>query len=142
MLAQQGALTRQMFHAAIQIDITIGHFTPPFGCDQPHGADAAVNIDPAIAPRRTCKRVQRIEFILAVIQILRQAFQQAGTIMEPHGPQGRPANIAGMVQHRLKIQPAITRTGDRFARGRIVDIDSIPPCGNPFCRCVTQHLQH
>ena len=72
MLAQKGAVSRQLLDFTIQIDVPVRHFAPPLGGKNKHRADAAINVDPAILTRCTGQRVQGIEFLFAAINIHRQ----------------------------------------------------------------------
>ena len=44
-LAEEGAVAGKLLHVAVEIDMGVRHLAPPFGGEDEHGSDAAVDVD-------------------------------------------------------------------------------------------------
>ena len=142
MLAEERAVARQTFGCAVDIDVAVGHFAAAFACDHHHRADAAFDIDTAVAAGRAGQRVQRVELFLALGDILADRLDHLGTFMERQRAQGWATGQSRPVEHALHVEARAACLRDQLSIDGTVNGARLVIRRDPFARRKTFGFQH
>ena len=141
-LADEAAGFRQLLDRAVGQDMGIGHFPPALGGKDEHRADAAVDVKAVVGQRRAGVIGQIVKHLLVLIQVLRQRLEHAGAVVKGQLAQGRPADPAGVVQHRTGIKAVLPGARDHPAGDGALYLARPGIGGDPFAGGIACDIQN
>ena len=112
--------------------MAVRHFAAAFRSEDQQGADAAINVDHVIGLGCAGLKRQIVHRLSVLAQVQGQRLEHLGALVEGHGTQGRAANIAGIVEHGLRIEGVVARGGDHLAGDRAGDVAGTFARSEPF----------
>ena len=114
-LADEAAALRQRLHLAVDQDPLVGQLAPALGGEGEERAGAALDVDPAVGAGRAGVVAELVQFLLARHDRVGERLEHPGALVEGQAPQRRPADLAGMVEHRREVEAAAAGLGDHLA---------------------------
>ena len=107
------------------------------------GADATLDVHPRIGLRGAGEIRQRVEVVLALHQHLGDRLEHRRALMKRERAHRRAAYRAGVVHHRLEIEPGAGRLADLLAGDGIEQIGFAAGAFDPLAhRIVLEQVHH
>ena len=118
-LAEEHAGLAELLGRAVEDHGVVGQLAGALAGIAEHRADAAVDVDLGVAERRAGARRQGVELVLVLAEVLGDGLEDAGALVERQRADRRPADVAGVVDHRRQVEPGRRDPGDLLAGGRV-----------------------
>ncbi len=118
-LAEEHAGLAELLGRPVEDHGVVGQLAGALAGIAEHRADAAVDVDLGVAERRAGARRQGVERVLVLAEVLGDGLEDAGALVERQRTDRRPADVAGVVDHRRQVEPGRRDPGDLFAGGRV-----------------------
>jgi hypothetical protein len=139
-LADEGAALRQRLHVAVDQDALVGEFAASLRGKGKKRAGAALDIDPAVGPRRAGLVVELVQLFLARHDRLAERLQHVRPLVERHPAERRAADSACVVEHRLEVEPAAAGQRDRLPGDRALHLGHAARCLVPAVMRVIEEV--
>src|SRR3546814_19443660 len=103
MLADETAALGQRLHGPIDEDAPVRQLAPTLGREGEERARTALDVDPAVRPRRAAVVAELVQLFLARHHRLGQALEHPGALVEGHLAQRRPADGARVRSEERRV---------------------------------------
>ena len=110
-LADERALPAEPLEAAVEDDGVVGQLAGALAGEAEEGADAALDVDHAVARGGAGAQRQRVELVLDLVEVLGQRLEQRGALVEGQRAQRGAADGAGVRRHLAEVETRCWRSG-------------------------------
>ena len=143
-LADEAALLRQRLHRPLDVHAAVGQLAFALARVHEQRAEAAVDVDRGIAACRAGRVRHPVELVLVLTEALRQCLEERGALVECKPAQVRAADLAGVIEHRPRIEPVGIGVRHHLAGGGIAQRDAAAAPGRPFAgdEALQLHVPH
>src|SRR5262249_2591269 len=118
------------------IERLVGELATPSARVGEQRSDAAVDVDPRVASRRSRVARHPIELFLARREILRERFEHARALMEGATRERGSAVATPEVEHRVEVEPPARRDADLLAGDGVEEHRACAAAAHPLTECV------
>jgi len=132
MLTQKAARPAELLHFSVDIDMPVRHLSSALRGKDKHCTNAAVDVDQMVTLNSPGVERQIVKRLFMSAQIAGQPLQHARAVVKCHGPQARPAFVAGVIQHRLHVRRVVARPCDQIAGNGAGNITRAETGCDPF----------
>ncbi len=123
--------------------MVVGHFAAALAREHEQRGNAPVDVDPAVAARRTGLGRQCVELLFVFHEVLGQALQHLATLVERHLAQVGAADMARMCQDGPEIEPLARDVRDSLTIDRTVQRCALAGAFDPaILRQVAEFCRH